>query len=285
MDLKKIRNKLTILLVFMTFSYIINLSGCGQNSNPVANVISQIELKSYKVGSDEWIQMKAGLVTGNFMLAGINAPITDPTDLSKVYGQIGLLPVLCGNNPNCQGGGDLTISLNITQVTQVQGVAPILPNGTGLPLGGLQNAHVVALPIGNTGGRIYFAFGPGVGMLGTAIPFSVLDPSGQYVPGVNVFQPLQLGPVSLIAGIFAGSVPNTTGIGLFADLTSILFQTPLLRSLAFDSQQQQRSSRGGVIEYRNALTMKPIRGSERDEKQLYQELYKLHKVRPTLQLK
>jgi hypothetical protein len=259
--------------------------GCGKNSNPVANFVNQLELKTYVSGSDEWVQMTSNLTTGNFMLTGINVPITDPRDRNLVYGEISLSPTLCNTTP-CQNTSDLRIALNITQIIPVPATSPLLPNGTNLPVGGLQNSKIVALPIADTGAVIYFAFGPNVAMLGTALPFSALDPAGQYVPGVNVFQPLQLGTVSLIAGLFAGSAPKTTGFGLFVDLSQVINNSPTLAALSADPLSSIRisSASSSIAPHASKLSFQAVTPSSRNQNKLYKKLYELHQKGTVLTL-
>ena len=154
-------------------------SGCAK-APTVNQVLTNVVAKSFMVNSDEWVGVTATFNTAGFMLASINVPVTDPNNLSITYGQFSLIPFLCSGA--CQGGGNISISVNLTQLAHVQGQPAILPNGTALPIAGFNPALMVALPIGNTSSRIYYAFAPGIALLGTAMTFSQLDPAG------NTFQ-------------------------------------------------------------------------------------------------
>jgi len=251
-------------------------SACGKES-PVASVVTNVQLKTTQLDGDDWVQVSASLTTGGFKLAGVNLPVSDPKD-QRVYGQITLIPNLC--SANCVNGGELALAVNLTKATSVNGVDPLLPNGTALPVGGLQNATVVAIPVQDTGVLIYFAFGPGVAMLGTAVPFKALDPAGQYLPGANIFVPLQFGPVGVNAGMFVGSATNTTGIGLFVDLASVMDQ--LNNSLnprsfaAMVNNSDGMGSRSTPVNFRSALKMKKVKPSSRDEQRFYKKMYQLN---------
>jgi hypothetical protein len=271
-----------LTLASMSFT----LASCGKDGAAVESVVTNVQLNTYSQGADQWISTTISLNTGGFQLAGINLPIADPRDMTKVYGQLSMLPSLCGQNCN---GGDLQIALNITQVTKIPGTTATLPNGTALPVGGLQNSTVIALPIANTGARVYFAFGPGIAMLGTAVPFAVLDPVGQLTPGINIFYPLHIGPVDLIAGIFAGADTKTTGIGAFLDLAGLMNSNAAFN----DAMTSAISSSNTIVtktiasepSFKSRLIMKSVRASQAKENKLYLKVYELSKEGRKLEIR
>ncbi len=264
-------------------------SGCGKNgANPISTLVNDVKLKTYSQNGDQWMDVTIMLTTGGFTLAGINLPVINPEDPTKMYGELTMVPNLCMTNP-CNAGGELRVALNLTQTTQMQGVDIRLPNGTALPVGGLQNATVVALPIAQTGAKIYLAFGQGVAMFGAAIPFSALDPAGKYLPGVNVFQPLTFEKVNLIAGIFAGATPNSTGVGLFLDLSSVLNQNiPPVDGLLASRDSSPDTTNGMILPWRNGVnsivTFGPVKPSLSTERKMYQKLYNLSRQNLTLSI-
>lgn len=214
-------------------------TGCGSGVSPSSGIVNDISIKTYTVGSDQWMQMSTILNTNGFQMASVNVPITNPNDHSITYGNVSVNASLCSTKP-CKYTADLTVALNVTQASLSHTLDPYLPNGTAVPIGGIDPALIVSLPIATTSvsnSRIYFAFDrvSGVGMLGAALTFAAFDPLGNYVPGLNYFQPFQINNVSLSAGIFAGAATNTTGIGLFVDISNLLKPQPTLLSRAMAS--------------------------------------------------
>ena len=250
----------------------IGAGGCGKNTPTVSSFVTNVSLKTYQQTNDDWVSITASLSTGNFTLAGINLPIEDPRNPSKVYGQISVAPKLCANNCN---GGDLTVALDLTQAAQIPGASPLLPNGTALPVGGLQNATVIDIPIPNSGARIYFALGQGVALIGSAVTFSAFDSLGKYVPGVDLFQPLTFGPVSVEAGLFAGSAPSTSGIGLFVDLSGVVNPANLLHPPVGVSSLMAASEIKNQHAVPSQVRFYEVKPSAKSQYKFYDKLYQM----------
>jgi len=268
---KKLRKGLLAGALCLTATSVF-ATGCG-SSTTTSSILNNVTLKTYQQGTDQWIQMTATLSTAGYTLGAVNIPIVNPANPAVEYGQITLAPDLCGTGCN---GGDLTLAFNITQGAHGQSVSPLLPNGTAIPVGGLQNATVLAFNVGNFGAKVYFAFGQGVALLGTAIPFAALDPAGQYVPGLDVFAPITISNITADVGIFAGSQPNTTGVGLFVDLSSVVTTTPALASLTSNGLlQAHHIGQGEAAPFQSSVVMQTLRGSAQQESYLYNEVVKL----------
>lgn len=209
-------------------------------------------------------------------MAAVNVPIIDPNNPGEAYGSVSVSPLLCGTGCN---QADLTISANLSHIAQApQVIGPTLPNGTPLPVGGLTTVPMVAIPVSNTGAVLYFAFGPKTALMGAAIPFAALDPAGKYVPGADLFFPMTFGPVQLVAGMFFGGQTDTTGVGVFLDLSSVI-QSPIISNTIAQTFSIESS------QFKSSLTFDAVRPSASDEQTIYRELYTLGLSHPTLQLK
>ncbi len=264
------------LLAFQT-------TGCnGKPNAPVSPVQVQNTSVSTSLApnQDELLNFSITLSTGNFTVIGATLPILNPSNPSAQYGSLSLQPILCANHATCPYGNSVQVgvSLDLSEIAQTQGLPPLLPNGSPLPVGGLQNSTVVTLPIGNTGGDIYFAFGKGVAMFGAAVPFAQMNVVGQTIPGANLFVPITIttpkGPFTLLPGIFTGSAPNTTGIGFFADLSPLAPQSALLASLTGASIGRDESQDGQKVVQPSQLVFKTITPSKSKRDRLYEELLK-----------
>jgi|GEM_PF-950156 hypothetical protein len=257
------------------------LAGCGKDGKPIQNIVTAVQLKTDQKNGEDWINTTVNLTTGGFTLSAIQLPIYDPTHPGIQYGQISIRSTLCSNCP-AGNQAELGLGLNLTQITKIQGIDPLLPNGAPIPVGGLQNSHVITLPVADTGARIYFAFGPKVGMLGTAVPFKELDPAGQSVPNLNLFPAFNIGPVQLMAGFFAGAATKTTGVGVFIDLATVISQSPLLTAITRDY-----SSVGSTMgpRFSSKLVMKSVIPPRDKIIQFYKGLNKAQQQTPVLKLR
>lgn len=197
-------------------------SGCGNSSGSLGSMVEGVTVKSYQLNGDLWAELTATLSTGSFVLAGIDVPVVDPHNPNIQYGRITLQSAFCQPGHVCTGGGDLSLQINVTQAIHLSFVDPTLPNGTMIPIGGLNTTPVIALPIGSTGARVYVALSDGVALLGAALPFKQLDSVGQYVPGTNLFFPFSFSNVNGLVGMFFGAQTKQTGIALFADLSGVI---------------------------------------------------------------
>jgi hypothetical protein len=268
-----------------------NTVGCkAKTTTPVSPIkVTNVSVNtSLAANQDELLSFSITLSTQNFTVAGVTLPIFNPNNNSQQYGSISLQPVLCTTPATCPYGNSvqITANLNMTGILSAKGVAPLLPNGAALPVAGLQNSTVIALPIANTGAAIYFAFGPNVAMFGAAIPFAQLNVVGQSVPGANLFIPVTIttdkGAFTLLPGFFTGSAPNTTGIGFFADLSGIVPHSALLASLTKNPAQQTSSTAvefGGQQQaasssFKSALVFSTVAPKNKTLNHFYQELIK-----------
>lgn len=262
----------------------VTASGCGSQAGGVGNMLTSIQMQTYTQGTDLWTSMTAQIDTGAMILAGVTIPIVNPHDPSVVYGNLSMQSNLCNPNGVCSGGGTLTIAVNITQVSHSQVLDNRLPNGTMIPVGQAVNNAIVALPLGGTGGKIYVAFGQNIAMLGVALPFSALDNVGQYIPGVNIFQPFASNGVNGIIGMFTGANVKTTGVALFADLSSLI-HSATSQNVAVSALSSMRAQAVESVSQVEPLVLNEVKPSYSDEQAVYYRLWKLNSKRTQLRLK
>lgn len=260
------------------------LSGCGKDGQPVQNIVTAVQLKTESKNGEDWISTNLNLATGGFTLSAIQLPIFDPTQPGIQFGQISIRPTFCSNCSN-SNQAELGLGLNLTQITKIQGIDPLLPNGSPIPVGGLQNSHVITLPVADTGARVYFAFGPKVGMLGTAVPFKEFDPAGQSIPNLNLFPAFNIGPIQLMAGFFSGATTKTTGVGVFIDLATIISQSPTLAALTRTPPSSNGASATGTSSYASKLVMRSVIPSRSKVTKFYRALYQIQQEHPIIRIR
>ncbi|MDR3606447.1 MAG: hypothetical protein P4M08_03600 [Oligoflexia bacterium] len=217
-------------------------TGCGSSSSSVGNMVSGVKVSSSVQNGDIWASLTANLNTNSFILAGLQVPIVDPQNPSIEYGQISLTETLCTGSGICQNGGQLSLSVDLTAVAKLPNLEGTdLPNGTPIPLSGLSS--LIALPIGNTNGKVYVDFSSGKAVIGVAFPFKALNSVGQYVPGLDIFDAVNFGSVNAYVGIFAGSQSDQTGIALLVDASAV-----------FSSGASGNAVQANAVQARNATS-------------------------------
>lgn len=249
----------------------VTATGCGSGSSSgVGGLLSGAQLSTYQQNGDTYAEFEVQLSTESFLISDIDLPILDPNDPSVTYGSISLNNALCMTGSTCtSGGGELIVSVNLTQIANLNTTSDLLPNGTAIPISGLTASDVFALPIGGSGGTVYLDLTSGQQMIGVALPFQELNGVGAYVPGADIFSPVSLGNVTGVVGIFAGAASGQTGIGVFADLASVLSSSNSV-GVASSSAVEAKA------EVSSKLKMKSVTPSFSQEVKLYNSLSELN---------
>lgn len=271
--MRELSRRLVATATFAALAFI--GTGCGKE-----NIVKDVKLRSYNQNGDAFAEVKAVIGVGGAELPSVNLPIFDPRNPAVTYGAVTL-------NPGFGGLADLGIAVNLTEVATVPSGDATLPNGTALPVGGLDPSKVISLPLANTGGRFYVAFDNNVSVVGTAIPIKEMDPLGKYGGGANLFSGFTFkNGVRGIAGIFTSPTPGKNGFGIFVDASNLV-QKPV-PSLGFASSRfalfsSPRDSQPAVAQ--KAVRFIEQRPNARKERKINEHLYKLSVYRKRLTVK
>ena len=110
------------------------------------------------------------------------------------------------------------MNLNITGTTFIGTGDGLLPNGTMIPLRGIERHQVVEILL-DGGNSIYLAAGKGVSMIGAAITIAELDDS----TGVDIYFPFEFEGFKGQAGFFSNiRKKGQTGLSFFIDISSVI---------------------------------------------------------------
>lgn len=239
---------------------------CG---NAPSNVLSGVKVETQTINEDIWMSFAADLNLGAMQFASISVPVLHPRGQTPI-GQLELISGFTGQN-------QLKISVNVSELADVQTTTATLPNGNMVPL--IANNQVIAVNIGN-GARVYLALSEKVTAIGVAVPISAFDSIGRSLPGLNFFPVVQNGDVIGTAGIFTGMNPGQNGIAVVADVSKIVNLGQLLPSLspsmAIQAQEAQDSLQ---LDYRSHA------GSKAQKAKLDQMIFDLHKRKATLRMR
>lgn len=240
---------------------------CG---NAPSNVLTGVKVETQTINDDIWMSFAADLNLGAMQFASISVPVLHPRGQTPI-GQLDLTSGLGGVN-------QLKISVNVSELADVQTASASLPNGNMVPL--IASNQVIAVNVGK-GARIYLALSEKVTAIGVAIPISAFDSIGRSLPGLNFFPIVNTGDVIGTAGIFTGMNPGQNGIAVVADVSKVANLGKLLNSsapamIAVQAQQAQDYLK---LDYRSQS------GSSAQKAKLDQMIFDLHKKRAVLKMR
>jgi hypothetical protein len=181
---------------------------CGSSSS---NVLTGIKVESSTVNDDIWMSFAADINLGAMSFASISVPVLHPRGQTPI-GQLELISGLGGVN-------QLKISVNVSELADVQTTQAVLPNGNMIPL--IANNQTIAVSIGN-GARVYLTISEKVTAIGVAVPISAFDSIGQTLPGLNFFPIVNSGDIIATAGVFTGLKAGQNGIAVVADVSKVV---------------------------------------------------------------
>lgn len=251
----------TLALVTLTLFAV----ACG---NAPSNVLTGVQVETQTRDNDVWISFAADLNLGAMQFASISVPVLHPRGQTP----IGHLDLVSGFN----GVNQLKISVNVSELSDVEMTQTTLPNGNMVPL--IANNSVIAVNIGN-GARVYLALSEKVTAIGVAVPIRAFDSIGQTLPGLNFFPIVSTGDVIGTAGIFTGLQPGQNGIAVVADVSKLVnlgnILAPKSTIMALQAEEAKDSL---VLDYRSH------EGSGDDKAQLDRMIYRLNKKKAILRM-
>jgi hypothetical protein len=184
--------------------------------------ITATNLKTYSLNNgDNYVELAVTLKTNSMQLPEIVMPVTSARTKMNLA-NLTIRPV--ANQP---GLSQLLLAVNVTGAAGLEGATPTLPNGTVIPVSGVDMTQLVALPLDqyNKNGRIYLAVDTenNTAIMGAALTWQTLDAFGQSVGPLNFFPSFEITHgVKGIAGVFGSRTPGQSGVAVFADISQLL---------------------------------------------------------------
>jgi hypothetical protein len=240
---------------------------CG---NSPSNVLTGVKVESQTINDDVWISFAADLNLGAMSFAAISVPVIHPRGQTPV-GQLELTPGLAGVS-------QIKLSVNASELADIQTISATLPNGNMIPL--IANNQVISVNIGN-GARVYLALSQNVTAIGVAVPISAFDSFGTKLPGLNFFPIVNTGNVVGTAGIFTGLKPGQNGIAVVADVSKVVNLGNLLNT------QSGMMAMIQALEVQDELKLdyRSHSGSKSQKAKLDEMLYGLHQKKAILRMR
>ncbi|HEX7672841.1 MAG TPA: hypothetical protein VF412_01650 [Bdellovibrio sp.] len=189
-----------------------SLAACNDSSNSSSSIVSKATVSAAVQNGDVYVNVATSFKSSNVTMVAVQWPVYNPNNPSQ---QIGAVTVSQGATTT-----DITLGLDVSAVVHVSGLNPetTLPNGLPFPASGV-TAKWYSLPLGNSKtSKLYV---------------NIDTTSSQYVVGyaltsdslssgviANVFFPFTANGVTGYGGIFSGTKPGTSGVAVFADVSS-----------------------------------------------------------------
>ncbi len=199
--------------LFLGALAVASLAACSQNG---AQIIKGAELKAEVQQGDIYVDLTTHLDSNNVQILAVQLPIYNPENPLE---QLGLVSIATPS----QGVTDISLALNLSKVTKLQSltVEKGLPNGTAFPVWGVNANNWYSLPLNNSKtSKLY------VNIEGTlqkaVVGYALVSDSLSAGVTANIFAPFTAEGVTGYGGIFSGVKPGTSGVAVFADVSSVL---------------------------------------------------------------
>lgn len=240
---------------------------CGSGPN---NVLNGVKVSSQTIEGDVWMSFAADINLGAMSFASISLPVLHPRGQTPI-GQLELTSGLGGVN-------QLKVSVNVSELADVQASQAVLPNGNMIPLIG--NNSTIAINIGK-GAKVYLTISEKVTAIGVAVPISAFDSIGRNLPGLNFFPIVNSGDIVGTAGVFTGLNPGQNGIAVVADVSKVVNIGQILNSgssslMAIQAEEVQDSVK---------LDLRSHSGSAAQKAKLDALMFELHKKKAILRMR
>ena len=187
-------------------------TACTSGSS--SSMIQDMKLTTSQVNGDLNVNAIADLQTGGITMLPSAITIVNPKNTSQVLGQLSVLTGLES------GSAEIQISVDVNSAIKAGEKigAGTLPNGTTIPISGINGNNWVTLPIGKLNSFLYLNVDDAnkKAVIGVALDIEALAAG---LAG-DVLLPFDYNNVSGLVGVFTGVLPGTSGIATFIDLSS-----------------------------------------------------------------
>ncbi|QDK38981.1 hypothetical protein [Bdellovibrio sp. NC01] len=189
------------------------LAACSPGST---QVIKGADLKAEaQSNGDIYINLTTHLDSNNVQILAAQLPIMNPNNPAE---QLGLINI----NTSAPGITDIALGLNLSAVAKLPVLTPetTLPNGTSFPVWNT-TAKWYSLPLNNSKtSKLY------VNIDWTAqksiVGYALTSDSLSAGIVANIFSVFNANGVTGYGGVFSGTTPGTSGLAVFADVSSVL---------------------------------------------------------------
>ena len=143
-----------------------------------------------------------------------SAPIMNPKNPSVVWGEISVISDITGTSQSLQIVLDLTAAMGSLAPT-----AGFMPNGTLIPIAGLNASNWLVIPVGGGKGDIYVNINPSAKSAVLGASFSIAAMKASFP--VDLFMSFNVNSIPGLAGLYTGMGKGQSGFAVFVSASSI----------------------------------------------------------------
>lgn len=208
------------LIVFCAGS--LGLTACSGQS-----WVKGVNLGTQEQNGEEYVQLQAQINTRALQMASITIPIYDPKVAGSLIGQLSLAGGL--------GTGTSTLTILVKSSALINLPTgtnyAVLPNGTAIPVAGVNSKNWMSIPLGTGSSRVYFNLdmANSKAVFGAALGIDALSVG----VAANALMPFAMNNITGLAGIYTGVSSGQSGFALFVDASSLLNQTVTGGTISF----------------------------------------------------
>lgn len=202
-----------ITRMFLGAMTLASLAACNESSTS-SSIVSKASVTAAVQNGDVYVNVGTSFNSSNVTMVAVQWPIYNPNNPSQ---QIGAVTVSQGATTT-----DITLGLDVSAVVHVSGLTPetALPNGLPFPASGL-TAKWYSLPLGNsTTSKLYVNIDTTSSQY--VVGYALISDSLSAGVAANVFFPFTANGVTGYGGIFSGTKAGTSGVAVFADVSSVV---------------------------------------------------------------
>lgn len=204
---KNIRN------ILMGAFALASLAACDPNAN---QIIKGADLTAQVQQGDIYVGLTTHLNSNNVQILAAELPVFNPQNPAEQVGHISITTPQMGIT-------DISLEMNLSKVSKLSSLTPEkgLPNGTAFPVWGVNPGSWYSLPLNNSKtSKLY------VNVDWTAqnaiVGYALVSDSLSAGITANIFSAFNAQGVTGYGGIFSGTAPGTSGVAVFANISSVL---------------------------------------------------------------
>lgn len=199
------------ILVCILGSLALSQTACSD-----AGWLRDLDLGIIEQDDVEYVELRATLETQGLVISGLTVPIFDPRNPTRMIGHVTLKAELGTGQSELA----VLVSTDYLESMPIPNHRATLPNGTVIPVAGVDAAKWIAIGFNGGGSRLYLNVDlpKKTAVIGLALS---LDPLATGLVSA-VLLPFQRGGISGVAGIYTGISTGQSGFALFVNASSLL---------------------------------------------------------------
>ncbi len=195
---------------------VLSLAACGEQ--PADSILKDVQYSTFQQDNEIFIKLTSALDTQNVVVSAASLPVYDKKNPNRLLGQVDIATDLETLKSTLTVTLNTTVSLNLPEFSYNSK----LPNGLSIPVTGIDMNRVIAFDVGDEGSKVYLYYNQMTKktVLGVALNIESLSIGTP----ASIFAVYDQNNIRGLAGFYFGNAVNTSGVGVFANLTGLFEQ-------------------------------------------------------------